>query len=610
MSDINIPKVAFVKLIKKEDVNEAFAGKWHQRMSFKITPGSVVYFKDYELGEQLKEDTEYEALTHAEFNRIRKLAREGKVVHYDMHSDPDINNDDVSYNLPLRLQERWTYYFFNEWQRVCTGTHERGAALKVILEGRAMTRAEYIAQEKGKVLEFFSDYLIFKHKIKTVGKMGRFVLYTYDNGIYNSEGQPIIESDIQNTLGILCDKKVVSELVEKIKNKSHTGLDHLENEENKVCLLNGVLDIKTRELTPYDPELVFLNKLPVKYNKKARCWEFFKFLGQAFRYKGVEAVNTIGQWYGYTLTNGNKFKKAIIMEGPKDTGKTTLIKHYLKMFGMENNAGQSLQEICGDKFSVANLYGKRVNVYDDLQAIALKDIGKFKIVTGDSPVSGRYIYGHSFSFWNDAKLLFACNVIPKAEDADLAYFGRWLPLCMDNVCKNPDRELLNKITTEEEMSGVLNWALQMLNKLEMDNHFAYNPSDQEVKDYMMRSGSNVMEFINEYCVQEPGLKVLKKPLYEGYQMWIDYMIKKTERTDKYKMVSQTKFTQEIKHHLDRVSDGQKWVEDKDSPLDPEGKHKKHHQDCFINLGLLIAPQTMLEKVSVETEITPKNYIFY
>jgi len=601
-----IPKVAFAVINVKDEITEAFREGYHQRMSFKVITDEPIHFGEWG---KLEKGQVYDVEKHSEFRTIRKLAREGKVEHFDMHSDFDSDNSDVSYVLPPAAIERWTRYFGTQWEQAQTPGLPN-FALKIQLEELQCSRAEFIAQRKNRVLEFFSDYLIFKHKIKTVGKQGRFVLYTYDNGIYNCEGQPIVESDIQDTLGMYNCIKTTKEIIDKIKNKSHTGLDHLENEENMVCLLNGVLNIKTRELIPYDPELIFLNKLPIKYNPKARCWAFLDFLGKSFRGKGVESVETIGQWYGYTLTNGNKFKKAIIVEGPKDTGKTTLIKHYLKMFGMENNAGQSLQEICGDKFSIANLYGKRVNVYDDMQAIALSDIGKFKIVTGDSPVSGRFIYGHSFSFWNDAKLLFACNVIPKAHDADLAYFGRWLPLCMDNVCKNPDRDLINKITTEEEMSGVLNWALQMLNKLERDNHFAYNPSDQEVKDYMMRSGSNVMEFVDLYCNQTPGGKVLKKPLYEGYQMWIDYMIKKTQRTDKYKMLSQTKFTQEIKHHLDRVTDGQKWVVNESCPLDVDGKPTKHHQDCFINLEIPYPPQLLLEKVTEETELTPKSIKFY
>ena len=47
MNQIEIPKVAFARFTNKKDINLLFGQGFYQRMSFKITSGSIVYYGDF-----------------------------------------------------------------------------------------------------------------------------------------------------------------------------------------------------------------------------------------------------------------------------------------------------------------------------------------------------------------------------------------------------------------------------------------------------------------------------------------------------------------------------------------------------------------------------------
>jgi len=50
----------------------------------------------------------------------------------------------------------------------------------------------------------------------------------------------------------------------------------------EVPLLNGILNIRTRELTPFDPKKIFFNKVPIEYNPSAECENIIEHLKKCF----------------------------------------------------------------------------------------------------------------------------------------------------------------------------------------------------------------------------------------------------------------------------------------------------------------------------------------
>jgi phage/plasmid-associated DNA primase len=97
-----------------------------------------------------------------------------------------------------------------------------------------------------------------------------------------------------------------------------------------------------------------------------------------------------------------------------------------------------------------------------------------------------------FEFTPFAKLVFSCNEIPELPDNTYATWRRLILLEFENVFEdNKDTTLIDKLTTEEEMSGLLNLALQNLKQLVRDNEFAYTKDIETVRN-MYEENSNTM----------------------------------------------------------------------------------------------------------------------
>src|SRR5207302_7003645 len=107
-------------------------------------------------------------------------------------------------------------------------------------------------------------------------------------------------------------------------------------------------------------------------------------------------------------------------------------------------------------------------LYADLPDNILKSAGTFKMLTGGDSIMAERKFGHPFLFKNYAKLMFSCNKVPEVQEDSDAFFRRWIIITFPNKFEgaNDDRDMLSKLTTPEELSGIFNWALKGLKRLQ------------------------------------------------------------------------------------------------------------------------------------------------
>jgi P4 family phage/plasmid primase-like protien len=338
-------------------------------------------------------------------------------------------------------------------------------------------------------------------------------VYTYKNGYYK-KGQSKIESIIIRLLEECVTKHDITEIINKIKIQTYCERKDFDKNINYINLQNGVYDIKNKTFKKHSAKKMFLNILPVHYNPKAGCDKIKTFLAEVLQDWQVPIIQ---EWFGFCLYRKYVVKKAMILVGEKNTGKTTLIRLLTKFLGEENISGISLQALATDKFAVSQLYGKYANIYDDLSFKDIGDNGKFKIATGGGFSTGEYKFGNAFNFESYAKLVFACNKIPNIKDtSDDAYFDRWIILRFDNTIQNKNPLLIEELTKKNEMSGLFNWAIEGLYKLLQRYDFSYAKSSDEVRTEMMSSGSSIASFAYDYLEQRIGETISKERMYNHY----------------------------------------------------------------------------------------------
>lgn len=375
--------------------------------------------------------------------------------------------------------------------------------------------------DKGKTkvsISAVADKLMGMFDFKTIFESRGEVVFIQEKGIYTFRGKEIIKTQTEGLLGKKATSHIVNEILEKIKRKTAISQEEFDFvPESLVCVENGILDVRTRTFTKHTGKYYFKSKLPLAYNPEAKCPMIKKFFEEMLY---PEDIPVIQEWIGFCLYKKYFIKKAIILFGDKNTGKTVFLNLLMYFIGYKNTTGISLQRIsAADKFAISTLKDKMANVFDDLSAKDLTDSGGFKIATGGGYMTGERKFGDPFQFLNYAKHIFATNMIPNVKEInDDAYYERWIPLQFDNQIEenNKDNFLLEKLTTKEELSGLFNWALEGLKRLLDNGKFSFVKSAEEIKQTMQRQNNPLIAFVDDCLVQEDGNKVSKEDMYTIY----------------------------------------------------------------------------------------------
>jgi putative DNA primase/helicase len=150
--------------------------------------------------------------------------------------------------------------------------------------------------------------------------------------------------------------------------------------------------------------------------------------------------------------------------GEGSNGKSTLLAVLRFLLSNQNVKAISLQDLCMDKFASADLYQMFANIASETPSKRIDESDVFKSLTeGVTLIRAQKKYGQPFHFVNYAKLIFCANKVPPYKDKDYAYYRRWILILFNvrfgNDALPKDENILEKITTPEEMSGLLNWSL-------------------------------------------------------------------------------------------------------------------------------------------------------
>jgi putative DNA primase/helicase len=378
---------------------------------------------------------------------------------------------------------------------------------------RRTSGAEQYFDEDGKfVPKLLAEELMEEHSFITMRDNEQ--IYVYSEGFYQPYAEPLIKQECKARLEAEYRINRVHEVVDFIK--ASTFRLRLEEPAQLVPLKNGVLDLDTMELKAHSSEYMFFNLLPVEYDPNATCPKILKFLGEISATK--EDVDLLLEVVGYCLHRDYPIAKALMLVGEGSNGKSKFLALVKTFLGAENVSGRSLQDLEEHRFAKADLHYKLANIYSDLPDKALYRTGTFKMLTGCDLITAEKKFMNSFNFVNYAKLLFSCNKVPEAYDDTTAFFRRWIILVFPNqfIGANCDPYILSKLTSPEELSGLLNLVLDSLKKLLERGTFSYSKTTEELKEDYIRKSSPIAAFIMDCIEIDSDAAIEKKALFKVF----------------------------------------------------------------------------------------------
>lgn len=215
--------------------------------------------------------------------------------------------------------------------------------------------------------------------------------------------------------------------------------------------------------------------------------------------------------FGHVLMTKSFPHRAFFFWGESgDNGKSTIIKM------LQSFVGDLYTNVPLDKFdddtTVYSLLGKILNVADDINASYLEKSSNFKTIASGDPVMIRPIYSPALTLNNKATLVFTCNEIPVFKDKSGGIKKRMRVIPCDARVVKKDREIDEKLSTDNAKSYLLKLALAGVERVLTNGDLTKCKAVDEItRKYFVESDS-VVGFLENHNIDG----VIKASAYRMY----------------------------------------------------------------------------------------------
>ncbi|VUT25809.1 MAG: hypothetical protein MASP_01174 [Candidatus Methanolliviera sp. GoM_asphalt] len=344
------------------------------------------------------------------------------------------------------------------------------------------------------------------------------VLHIYLNGIYDPTGEEQIRSLLVRKFGTVAHQKTVLEVLHQLRDASFIRRGRVNGENGYLPLWNGILNLETLELETFSPDQIWTFKLPVKYDPKAKCPKFKKFLGEVFM-GAEETIESIREQFGYCLYPQMPTQISFWWYGSGANEKTQLAEILRAMLGSKNVTHIDLRTLEHGRFDRRHLFGKLANIIGEPDPRILEKSTVFKACTGGDIIYSDVKNRDPIEFQNFSKFFIYANEYPQIADVSNAFWWRVLAVDFPNVFEGSNVvKDIGKRIAEAELSGILNWALEGLRCLKDNNwEFIVSSKEEEAKERLVMMSNPVHAFVDAECVMDVSAKTATVELYDRYK---------------------------------------------------------------------------------------------
>lgn len=359
---------------------------------------------------------------------------------------------------------------------------------------RSLYTAADDAQERGRARYEASEAVLQRHEFVNVRESDALYMYDTDDGIYRDRAEREVRTLTREGLQTHFRRSEVNELLEHIRAVSTEPYSELGGPADHIATKNGVVHIDggSRALVDHSPDYRFLHRLPVEYDPSADCPKWREFLKDSVN-KGSER-DKLQEYVGYALYHwGLPHHKALFIVGPQASGKSTFLDTVRELLGEEGVSHLTPQQMV-ERFGGAELFGKWANIRSDIPSSLIRDTGQFKEIVAGDPIKAEKKNEDPFMFRPDAKHFYSANTLPDTDDADDAFFRRILLVAFPSSVPVDERDKKLGQKLHDELPGILNWALDGLERLQQQGGFTGDRTPGATADTWKKWGSTADRF--------------------------------------------------------------------------------------------------------------------
>ncbi|QIK11435.1 NTP-binding protein [Streptomyces sp. ID38640] len=298
-------------------------------------------------------------------------------------------------------------------------------------------------------------------------------------------------------------------------------IDRDEDDGPVVACENGVLRVRDRELLPLTPEFFNLVSVPFPYDAQATAPQWDAFLERLWP-EDPEAIRALQEWFGYVLSGRTDQQKILMLPGPTRSGKGTIARVMKMLVGAGAIAGPTLASM-GSNFGLSTLVGKPLGVISDARLSGRDNtavVERLLTISGEDTIDIDRKFRDPWTGKLPTRLMILSNELPEFGDSSGVIAQRFIVLRLTKSwLGQEDHELMGKLTAE--MSGILNWALDGLARLEQQGRITQPASSRESVLTMQDTASPTSAFLRECCTTAPDDSVPVNTLWAAWKDWAE-----------------------------------------------------------------------------------------
>jgi len=381
---------------------------------------------------------------------------------------------------------------------------------------------KYIVSSHGLDLDLLIKDLKEKFIFKTADDIE--TLYFYKDGIYEKAEQ-MIKAILESNLGSKATIHVSNEVLEHLRWGSYVKREKFNKYNGSIPIKNGLLQLETGELKSFTPDEIFTFKLPVNYNPEAEYPVFKKWLGEV---QTPDNILTLQEYSGYCLLPKLPFHKSIWFIGGGRNGKGTFIKTLEKILGDDNCSHIGISLLSGERnFVLGQFYSKLLNISSEPNTKKELETQIFKLLTGGDRIQAEIkMKQDTLNYDSFCKFIISGNKIPRVTDNTVAFTERIIVIEWLSLFKEGEGQLQDIHETwldnEVELSGILNWMLEGLHRLQRNKKFTVTSTQKEMMIKFERASDSIAAFIHEMLEFEPNSYTTREDMFKSYQDYCEF----------------------------------------------------------------------------------------
>ena len=286
---------------------------------------------------------------------------------------------------------------------------------------------------------------------------------------------------------------------------------------------NGVVDLRTGVLLPFDESVIVTRRTTVAYNPMAKCPRWERFLVEVLG-DDRSVQDYFHRLVGYLLTGETRQHQMWLFVGSGSNGKSTLVATIMKMMGA-GYSQQAAESVLLAKMNsgaassdLLRLKGVRCAMLTETGAGQSLHEERVKSLVSADTITARGLYKEFEQFIPQAKFVLATNHLPVVRGSDQGIWRRLVVvpfLAQFEVGTDPTLD----IDLEAELEGVLAWAVKGA-ELWYAHGLAPVPAEWQVATNGYRAEQDAIKaFLDERTVIERNLFVGASDMYNDYRTW-------------------------------------------------------------------------------------------